>query len=93
MRKELSHLLLRRYSVRYPFAADAEMLELQSGSRMSGVTSDISLGGCFVCTRRTPEVGARVRGTLTHEGQQVEMARSGPCGEGSGGNGPRISGH
>jgi c-di-GMP-binding flagellar brake protein YcgR len=73
MRKELSHLLLRRYSVRYPFAADAEMLELQSGSRMSGVTSDISLGGCFVCTRRTLEVGARVRGTLTHEGQQVEM--------------------
>src|SRR5258708_35246377 len=63
----------RRYSNRYPFAGDAELLELQSGSRMSGVTSDISLGGCFVCTRRTPEVGARVRGTLTHEGQQVEM--------------------
>src|SRR5260370_2745189 len=73
MRKELSHLLLRRYSVRYPYGADGELLELQSGSRMSGVTSDISLGGCFVCTRRTPEVGARVRGTLTHEGQQVEM--------------------
>src|SRR6266446_3076571 len=63
----------RRYSIRYPFASDAEMLELQSGSRMSGVTSDLSLGGCFVCVRRTLEVGARVRGTLTHEGQQVKM--------------------
>jgi len=63
----------RRYSIRYPFAADAEMLELQSGSRVSGVTSDLSLGGCFVCVRRTVEVGARVRGTLTHEGQQVKM--------------------
>src|SRR5258708_32528460 len=72
MRKELSHFLLRRYSVRYPVAADAEMLELQSGSHVSGVTSDISLGGCFVCVRRTLDVGARVRGTLTHEGQQVE---------------------
>src|SRR5260370_4223085 len=54
----------RRYSIRYPFAADAEMLELKSGSRVSGVTSDLSLGGCFVCTPPTPEAGARVRVTL-----------------------------
>jgi hypothetical protein len=26
-----------------------------------------------VCARRTLEVGARVRGTLTHEGQKVKM--------------------
>ena len=63
----------RRYSIRHPFAAEAEMLELKSGSRVNGVTSDLSLGGCFVCARHTLEVGARVRGTLTHEGQQVKM--------------------
>ncbi len=63
----------RRYSIRYPFAADAEMMQLQSGSRVSGVTSDLSLGGCFVCVRRTLEVGARVRGTLMREGQKVKM--------------------
>jgi hypothetical protein len=63
----------RRYSIRYPFAADVEMLELKSGSRMNGATSDLSLGGCFVCACRTLEVGARVRGALTHEGQQVKM--------------------
>src|SRR5260370_11676306 len=63
----------RRYSIRYPFAADAEMLELQSGGRVGGVTSDLSLGGCFLCARRTLEVGVRVRGTLTHEGQQVKI--------------------
>jgi c-di-GMP-binding flagellar brake protein YcgR len=63
----------RRYSIRRPFAANAEMLELQSGSRVTGVTSDLSLGGCFLCTRRTLEVGAQVRGTLTHEGQQVKI--------------------
>ena len=63
----------RRYSVRHPFAADVEMLELESGSRLSGRTSDLSLGGCFVCMRRTLEIGARVRGTLTHAGQKLPM--------------------
>ena len=63
----------RRYSIRYPFAADVEMLELESGNRVCGVTSDLSLGGCFVCTRRTLEVRARVRATLTHESQKVKM--------------------
>ena len=63
----------RRYSIRNPFAAQADMLELKSGSRVSGVTSDLSLGGCFVCARRTLEVGARIRTTLTHEGQKVKM--------------------
>jgi c-di-GMP-binding flagellar brake protein YcgR len=63
----------RRYSIRHPFAAEAEMLELKSGSRVNGVTSDLSLGGCFVCARHTLDVGARVRGTLTREGQQVKM--------------------
>lgn len=63
----------RRYSIRHPFAADAAMLELKSGSRVSSVTSDLSLGDCFVCARRTLEVGARVRATFTCEGQKVGM--------------------
>jgi len=62
-----------RYSIRYPFAAEVEMLDLKSGSRLSGVTSDLSLGGCFMCARPTVEVGARVRGTLMREGEKVEM--------------------
>ena len=61
------------YAIRYPFAADAEMLELESGSRVRGVTSDVSPGGCFVCARRSLKVDAKVRGTLTHNGQKVEM--------------------
>lgn len=68
-----SGLRERRYAIRYPFAADAEMLELESGSRVSGVTSDLSPGGCFVCTRRVFKISARVRGTLTHDGQKVEI--------------------
>ncbi len=62
-----------RSSIRYPLLADAEMLELESGSRVGGTTSDISPGGCFVCARRTLDVGARVRVTLAHQGQKVKM--------------------
>jgi hypothetical protein len=63
----------RRYSIRYPFAAGAEMLELESGTRVTGVTSDLSLGGCFVCARRALELRTRVRATLTYEGRKVKM--------------------
>ena len=63
----------QRYTIRYSFAAEAEILELQSGTRVSGVTSNLSAGGCFVCAGHPLEVGARIRGTLTHKGQKVEM--------------------
>ena len=43
----------RRYAIRFPFAADTELIDMESGSRAVGVTSDISLGGCFVCTQQT----------------------------------------
>src|SRR6266436_6785023 len=54
----------RRYSIRYPFAANVEMLELESGARVCGVTSDLSLGGCYVCPRRetTDGSGPRISG-------------------------------
>jgi hypothetical protein len=32
----------RRYAIRYPFAADAELIDLASGARIEGVTSDLS---------------------------------------------------
>ena len=72
-RAKESSLRERRYAIRYPFAAFAEMLELESGTRASGVTSDLSPGGCFVCARRPLKIGARVRGVLMHNGQKIEM--------------------
>lgn len=62
----------RRYAIRYPFAADAEVLDLESGARSEGVTSDISLGGCFVCTSKPLPVKSRTRVTLTYKGDSVE---------------------
>ena len=68
-----SGLRERRFAVRFPFAAGAEILDLKSGVRLSGVTSDLSLGGCFVCTHRSLELGARVHLTLKYQKESVIM--------------------
>ena len=62
----------RRYAIRYPFAADADLIDLESGTHSSGVTSDISLGGCFICTSKPLPVRSRARMTLSHKGKIVE---------------------
>ncbi|MBS1841462.1 MAG: PilZ domain-containing protein [Acidobacteria bacterium] len=62
----------RRYAIRFPFAADATLIDLESGKQSDGVTSDISLGGCFVCTSKPLPVKSRVRATLMRKEQRVE---------------------
>jgi c-di-GMP-binding flagellar brake protein YcgR len=62
----------RRYAIRFPFAADVEMIDLETGARADGVTSDLSLGGCFVCSSKPLKAKSRVRVTLTRKGQSLE---------------------
>lgn len=62
----------RRYAIRYPFAADAELLDLETGARSLGVTTDISMGGCFICSSKPLPVKTRVRATFRHKEQVVE---------------------
>jgi hypothetical protein len=62
----------RRYTIRYPFAADAELTDMNTGQKVDGVTSDISLGGCFVCTSKTLPQDCRARLKLTRKGQVLE---------------------
>ena len=62
----------RRYAIRFPFAADVELIDLETGKQVDGVTSDISLGGCFVCTSKPLPVNARARMKLTRKGQVLE---------------------
>jgi len=62
----------RRYSIRHPFAADVEFLDLETGAHGSGVTSDLSLGGCFVCTSKTLTVGSRMKLILARKDYRVE---------------------
>ena len=62
----------RRYSVRYPFAADAVVLDLEGGAQADGVTSDLSISGVFVCTSKPLPSNTRVRVTLTRKDQKIE---------------------
>ncbi len=62
----------RRYCIRYPFAADVELLDLESGAKTQGVTSDISMGGAFICTSRPLPSNCRIRITFTRKAQRVE---------------------
>src|SRR5438105_14378558 len=62
----------RRFCIRYPFAADAVVLDLETGSRTEGVTSDLSMGGIFVCTSKPLPSNTRVRVTLTRKDQKLE---------------------
>jgi len=62
----------RRYTIRYPFAADALLIHLETGQQVSGVTSDISLGGCFVCTSKQFPPGSRARLRLSRKSQELE---------------------
>jgi hypothetical protein len=62
----------RRYAIRFPFAADVELIDMESGARTDGVTSDISLGGCFICTSKPMPVGSRARVIMSRKGQVVE---------------------
>ena len=63
----------RRYTIRYPFAADAELIDMESGKQITGVTSDISLGGCFICASKFFPVNTRARLQLTRKGQVLDI--------------------
>ena len=62
----------RRYAIRYPLAADATFIDLETGVSAEGVTSDISMGGCFVCTSKPLPTGCRSRLTLRRKDQVVQ---------------------
>ncbi len=62
----------RRFAIRYPFAADVELIDLETGTQATGVTSDISLGGCFICTSKPLPLQSRVRMMLSRKGQVVK---------------------
>jgi hypothetical protein len=62
----------RRYVLRYPFIANAELVDLDLGTKAEGKTSDISLGGCFICTAKPLTLKARARVILTHKAEQLE---------------------
>jgi hypothetical protein len=62
----------RRRSPRHPFTAMAEAVELQSMARITGRTSDISRGGCYVDTMSPFPVGAALKLRLTYANRSFQ---------------------
>jgi hypothetical protein len=57
----------RRRNLRYPFTASVDAVEPKSNAKISGRTSDISLGGCYVDTITPFPVETIIKIRLTKE--------------------------
>src|SRR5215510_11008213 len=54
----------RRRGPRYQFIADAEVCELDSGTKLRAKTGDLSLGGCFLDMLNPSPEGTEIRVTI-----------------------------
>lgn len=54
----------RRRAPRYQFIADAEVCELDSGTKLKAKTGDLSLGGCFLDMLNPSPEGTEIRVTV-----------------------------
>ena len=62
----------RRHSLRFPFTASIEAIESESGARITGRTTDLSVGGCYVDTISPLPVGADAKIRLTRGEESFE---------------------
>jgi hypothetical protein len=64
----------RRVQQRFPFTAEAEVIEVRSQARVTGRCSDLGPGGCYVDTLTPLAVGAEVRVGVTRDTRKFESA-------------------
>jgi hypothetical protein len=57
----------RRRAPRYPFIADAAVIEISSDTRLFAKTSDLSIGGYFLDMLNPTPQGREVRVRISHE--------------------------
>jgi len=57
----------RRRAPRYPFIADAAVIEIWSDTKLVAKTSDLSIGGCFLDMLNPTPQGTEVRVRISHE--------------------------
>jgi len=56
----------RRRAPRYPFIADAEVVEIASDTKLSAKTGDLSIGGCFLDMLNPSPVGTEIQVRISH---------------------------
>jgi hypothetical protein len=62
----------RRRNLRFPFTATVEAIEAKTGTKVTGRTSDLSLGGCYVDTLSPFPVGTEARVRILRENETFE---------------------
>jgi hypothetical protein len=62
----------RRSHARHAFSCTAEVIELATEARISGRTSDLGIGGCYVDTINPLPVGTAVKLQLSHGNKRFE---------------------
>ena len=62
----------RRAAQRFPCTAAAEVLDLKSKARVTGRSTDLGLGGCYIDTLAPFAVGAAVQIRLVREKREME---------------------
>lgn len=62
----------RRIAKRYPFTASAEVVDLRSKARVTGRSSDLGIGGCYIDTLAPFAVGAAVQIRLERDQRKFE---------------------
>jgi hypothetical protein len=56
----------RRRAPRYPFIADAEVIEIASDTKLSAKTGDVSIGGCFLDMLNPSPEGTEIQVKISH---------------------------
>lgn len=62
----------RRRNLRFPFSATVEAIETKSGTKVTGRTADLGLGGCYVDTLSTFPVGSEAKIRIIRENETFE---------------------
>jgi hypothetical protein len=62
----------RRRNLRFPFTATVEVVETKSGTKVTGRTSDLGLGGCYVDTLSPFPVGSEAKIRILRENESFE---------------------
>ena len=62
----------RRHHLRFPFSATVEAIEIKTGTKVTGRTTDLGLGGCYVDTLSPFPVGTETKIRILRENESFE---------------------
>ena len=63
----------RRDTKRLPLILAVDVVEVESGTRLSARTSDVSRTGCYIDTLNPTPTGTIVRVKFSHEGEDLDL--------------------